>query len=173
MGCIFLLGFMGSGKSTYGAEAAAMLGLPFLDLDTEIERSAGMGIYDIFREKGEAAFREMERDTLRALASRDSSVIATGGGTPCFHGNMDFMNASGLTIYLKADAEILCGRLKGYCQDRPLLAAADGDGLTGEIRRMLSEREPFYSRATFTVPSADGISARSIRDIVNRHRTEL
>ena len=83
---------MGSGKSTYGAEAAAMLGLPFLDLDTEIERSAGMGISDIFREKGEAAFREMERDTLRALASRDSSVIATGGGTPCFHGNMDFMN---------------------------------------------------------------------------------
>ena len=132
-----------------------------------------MGISDIFREKGEAAFRVLERDTLRALASRGSSVIATGGGTPCFHGNMDFMNASGLTIYLKADAEVLCGRLKGYCQDRPLLAAADGDGLTGEIRRMLSEREPFYSRAMFTVPSADGISARSIRDIVNRHRTEL
>ena len=65
---------MGSGKSTYGAEAASMLGLPFLDLDTEIERSAGMGISDIFREKGEAAFRVLERDTLRALASRGSSV---------------------------------------------------------------------------------------------------
>ncbi len=161
---------MGSGKSTYGMQAAVMLGLPFIDLDSEIERVTAMSISDIFSRKGEAAFREIERHTLHSLASRDGSVIATGGGTPCFLDNMDFMNASGLTIYLKADAEVLCSRLKGYCQSRPLLAAADGDGLVDEIRRMLGERERFYSRAMFTVPSADGIAPRSIYDIVNRHR---
>ena len=106
------------------------------------------------------------------------AVFFVVGATMLFILNMrsviaNMENQLSIQAYLKADAEVLCGRLKGYCQDRPLLAAADGDGLTGEIRRMLSEREPFYSRAMFTVPSADGISARSIRDIVNRHRTEL
>ena len=169
---IILTGMPGVGKSTIGVILAKELGYQFVDSDLLIQQQEQKLLKDIIAEKGVEGFLAVE-NRVNASIRAERSVIATGGGTPCFHGNMDFMNASGLTIYLKADAEVLCGRLKGYCQDRPLLAAADGDGLTGEIRRMLSEREPFYSRAMFTVPSADGISARSIRDIVNRHRTEL
>src|SRR5512133_3442701 len=98
---IYLIGFMGSGKSTAGRELARLLGWSFTDLDTEVEKREGKTIRQIFAQKGEEYFRNLETKVLRDLNTLANSVISTGGGTPCHSDNMDFMLENGLTIYLK------------------------------------------------------------------------
>ena len=119
---LYLTGFMGSGKSLIGKKLAEKLQFKFLDLDTAIEEYAGKSVAEIFVEKGEAAFREMEQKMVRQTDKLQNTIIATGGGTPCFYENMDWMNKHGLTIFLEVSPEILAQRLKGEKQKRPLLA---------------------------------------------------
>lgn len=151
---ITLIGFMGAGKSTLGAQLAGVLGLAFIDLDKEVEASAGMTIREIFGGKGESYFRELERKVMADLLSREEpAVIALGGGTPCFFDNIDFINKHSHSIYLKCSPETLLLRLKNDRKERPLLAEKTQDELLGYIRAKLEEREGFYQMACWTVES--------------------
>jgi len=148
---IFLIGFMGSGKSTIGKKLASHLNWSFVDLDEKIELIAGMKIPDIFSEKGEPFFREKESEALRSLDPVSNVVISTGGGTPCFDENMDFMVSNGLTIYLKMTPARLSNRLSKSADSRPLLKNIDKKDLTDYIVRKLEEREKWYSRAEIVI----------------------
>jgi len=149
---IVLVGMMGSGKSSVGKRLAARLGLPFIDADVEIETAAGMSIPEIFAQRGEAEFRDGERRVIgRVLSTRAPLVLATGGGA--------FMNAEtrakiaelGISVWLKAEAEVLMRRVRKR-SNRPLLQTADPDAT---LRRMLAEREPVYALADLTLMSRD------------------
>jgi shikimate kinase len=144
---IYLIGFMGSGKSTVGKKLALHLNWSFIDLDDKVELKAGMKIAEIFAEKGESFFRAMESEVLRSLSTEADTVISTGGGTPCFDENMDYMLESGLTIYLKMTPAQLKSRLLRSSHERPLIKNIRIDDLQGFIEEILGEREKWYSRA--------------------------
>ncbi len=161
---VFLIGFMGSGKSTIGRMLAAPLGLPYIDLDHYLEQLQGQSIPALFEALGEAAFRELERDALHALSQGRSSVIATGGGTPCHFDNMAFMKTNGKTLYLKASPEELAMRLKPELGNRPLLNGQTRETLPGFIAELLAKRSPFYDQADIVV-FTDG---QTKQDVVRR-----
>ena len=148
---IYLIGFMGSGKTTIGKPLANRLGYQFIDQDTVIEKRFGMTITEIFAKIGEPKFREAEHDVLSELSEMDNVVIATGGGCPCFFNNMELMNQHGLSIYLKGDSKTLASRLKDSHGTRPLIKDKTETELIQYITDKLHEREPFYSQAKQTV----------------------
>ncbi len=148
---IYLIGFMGSGKSTTGKKLASSLSWSFFDLDKRIEELAGMKIPEIFSEKGESFFRTIESETLRDLASETNAVISTGGGTPCFDNNMNFMLGSGLTVYLRLTTGQLKNRLANSSKARPLISNIGKDELEDYIHKKLNEREKWYTKAAITV----------------------
>jgi len=145
---IFLIGFMGSGKTYTGRRLAQKAGLPFIDLDEWVEHSEGASIRAIFETKGEPCFRRLERDALRAMAQFRDVVVSCGGGTPCFFGNMRWMNEHGATIYLRATPEILAHRLSRQQEQRPLLKGLGQEELEAFVRSKLAEREPCYLDAS-------------------------
>ncbi len=145
---VYLIGFMGSGKSTMGRWVAdAMEDWTFLDLDHFIEHKYHKTISQIFEESGEDGFREMEAKCLREVSDFDKVIIGAGGGTPCFFNNMEVMNATGLTIYLKLSPQVLNDRLCSSKSQRPLVANKNGEELLDYIAEKLSERESFYTKA--------------------------
>lgn len=152
---IFLVGFMGAGKSSLGRRLAERLGCPFIDLDRRIEAAEGRSIPEIFGAVGEAGFRALERDGLRALEHEPPGVVATGGGTPCFFDNMDWMNARGITIYLCVSAEVLSRRLSQKREQRPLLKDIDQEHLAHFIESKVQEREHWYCQAQHTLHADD------------------
>jgi shikimate kinase len=139
----------GTGKSTLGRELATILDYPFFDLDLEIEKAAGLLIPQIFNQFGEGYFRELESNILKTVSfSAEKAVIATGGGTPCFHNNLEFMNAHGLTIYLKTDLDVLANRLlKTDLRPRPLFQGKTKDDLHHFLAETLAKRATFYAQA--------------------------
>ena len=137
---------MGSGKTYAGRRLAQQAGLPFVDLDEWIEAKEGKSIRAVFEEKGEAWFREAERDALREMARFQDVVVSCGGGTPCFHNNIRWMNERGVTIYLRAPSELLARRLSHQQARRPLLRGVES--LEGFIRSKLEEREPYYMESS-------------------------
>ncbi len=144
---LFLIGFMGSGKTTIGKKLAAKIGCKFIDLDGAIEDAEGMYIRDIIVAKGEPYFRVVESHTLKLL-DRTDKVIATGGGTPCFFDNMDWMKANGRVVYVELDEAALFSRLKTTnLEHRPLLRGLDDEGLKLFIHDKLSERKAYYESA--------------------------
>ena len=153
-GPVFLIGFMGSGKTTLGrALAARFAGTRYVDLDEEVEREAGMSVREIFATFGEAGFRRLESEALRRLASEAGMVVGCGGGTPCQPGNMDLMNRGGLTVVLRASDEALHRRLTEAQGSRPLLDGMDSGELRRFIRAEQERREPFYGQARLEFPS--------------------
>ena len=150
---------MGAGKSTIGKELAARLNYRFIDTDLLIEEKENMSISELFQQKGEKYFREVERDVLIEAASNDENfVMSTGGGAPCFMDNMELLNSFGITVYLKMDANDLYARLSDTRESvRPLLQNKSSDELLTYISNKLTEREPFYSRSKVI------ISGRSVR----------
>ena len=149
---IFLIGFMGSGKTTLGKKLAKKLGQPFFDLDVEIEKSEGLSINELFDQKGEAHFRELESKTLQSLIENNESfVLSLGGGTPCYHKNMELVNNSGISIYLKYNAGILASRLMGARKKRPLIKSLDEAKLKEFVGNKLIERESFYKQAELII----------------------
>lgn len=144
---IFLIGFMGSGKTTIGKKLAAKLGCGFIDLDAAIEYTEGMFIRDIIGAKGEHYFRELESRVLKQLEHTDK-VIATGGGTPCFFDNIEWMRSNGRVVYVELDEAALFSRLKTTnLEHRPLLKGLDDDGLKVFIHNKLAERKAYYELA--------------------------
>jgi shikimate kinase len=148
---IYLVGFMGSGKSSAGKRIASLLGYGFTDLDTLIEQQADMSVTEIFSRHGERWFRERERETLHQTVKLDDYVIACGGGTPCFFDNMEFMKKEGITCYLEVEASQLASRLRSSGTKRPLIKDIAESGLIPWIENRLEERRGFYERAAITV----------------------
>jgi shikimate kinase len=149
---IFLIGFMGSGKTHWGTRMAEKLNIPFYDLDAVIVNNEGMSISEIFALKGEEYFRYMEKQTLEDLASREEHfVLSAGGGTPCFFNNIEFMKRSGKVLWLNTSLEILNQRLLKEKISRPLLRGITEAGLRAYIIRKLSERKMYYEQADLMV----------------------
>src|SRR5579864_8613940 len=148
---VVLVGMMGAGKSTIGRRLAARLGLPFLDADVEIEAAAGMSIPDIFESRGEADFRDGEVRVIARLLDNGPAVIATGGGAMMRQETRDRIRDKAVSIWLKADADIIMRRVKRR-SDRPLLQTADPEAT---VERLIREREPVYGQADVTVWSRD------------------
>ncbi len=153
-GPVYLMGFMGSGKTTLGRALAARFdGACYVDLDEEVERSAGMSVREIFSSRGESCFRELEREALRRFAGERGLIVGCGGGTPCQPGNMELMNSTGLTVLLRASDEVLLRRLLEAQAQRPLLNGMDPAALAEFVRTEQLRREPFYGQATLEFPS--------------------
>lgn len=144
---IFLIGFMGSGKTTAGRKLSPRLNIQFIDLDSEIEKETRMTVREIFKLKGEEYFREIESEILRKLSREDDFVMATGGGTPCFKDNIDFMNQKGITVYLKLNTAELISRLEKAKAKRPLLEGKDDKEMQQFIEYKLKTRTPYYEKA--------------------------
>ncbi len=144
---IFLVGYMGAGKTTVGRALAKSLSLGFIDLDHFIQNRYNKAISRIFEEEGESKFREIESKILKEITGFEDVVVSTGGGAPCFYDNMQAMNESGLTIYLKADSHLLTERLMACKEKRPLIKDKNEEELYRFISDSLTVREPFYSQA--------------------------
>jgi shikimate kinase len=148
---IFLIGFMGSGKTYLGKQLASKLGFLFVDVDSIIENTEGVTIAQLFDSQGETHFRKIESERLQGLGKWDEVIISTGGGAPCFHDNMDWMNAHGITVYLKTDPNLLRNRLKSETENRPLLRGKTDVELLEFIKSKVAERTPFYEKAKIIV----------------------
>lgn len=150
---LFLIGYMGCGKSTLGRKLARRLGGEFVDTDSLVEEREGASVADVFRYEGEQRFREVERAVLDGVIDRGAAaVVSTGGGLPVWADNMERMNAAGCTVYLRRTAQQIAGRLSPYGRrKRPRLRDLSDEELVAFMERDMASREPFYSRATLVV----------------------
>lgn len=146
---IILIGYMGAGKTTVGKALAQELNLTFYDLDWYIEERYRRTVPQLFAERGEVGFREIEKRVLHEVAEFEDVVISSGGGTPCFFDNMDYMNGQARTVYLKASSDVLFRHLKMGKTERPLLKNKTDEELKQYIQDSLAAREPFYSKAQY------------------------
>lgn len=155
MAKFFLVGYMGSGKSTIGKQLAAKLKYNFIDLDHLIETDYHQSIREIFTTKGEKEFRAMEHNALKKVIEKNNVVIACGGGTPCYYDNMELMNRNGVTIYIKMSTDMLISRLVNTKDSRPLLENKTEDELRTFIASQLEKREDAYHQAHYIVKGKD------------------
>jgi shikimate kinase len=152
---IFLVGFMGSGKTHWGKRWSEAYQIPFIDLDDAIELAEGKTVADIFATNGEAYFRDIETKTLRSLAEQKNIIIACGGGTPCFHDNMQWMNENGTTVYVTSPADVIMKRVIVEQDKRPLLRDMNPIELLAYIEQTINKRVPYYTQAKLTLIEAD------------------
>lgn len=170
---VFLIGFMGVGKSTLGRLAAETLSVDFMDFDVLIEEHQEMSISEIFSAYGETYFRKLEHDLLReVIQTRDDFIMGTGGGLPCFHNNLEVMNEHGQTIYLKASAEAIAERLWNSSGSRPLIANKSKEELATFVEETLGNRNKYYLRATHVLDVdlalSKSVNAHQLIQIINQ-----
>lgn len=156
---IFLTGYMGAGKTTLGKAFARRLNVPFIDLDWYIEERFHKTVGELFSERGETGFRELERNMLHEVAEFEDVVISTGGGAPCFFDNMEFMNRVGQTVFLDVHPDVLFRRLRVAKQQRPILQGKQDEELKAFIVEALAKRAEFYRQAKY-VFNADELEDR-------------
>jgi len=178
---VFLLGFMGAGKSYLGRQLAEASKADFIDLDDLLAAKMGMSINQIFEEKGEIFFRDLESQTLKevtaAFISNDLKVgeavseklhfISCGGGTPCYNNNMDWMNKHGKTVWLNPPKTVLFERLQSERSHRPLLKDLDDSQLMDFIEKKLAERDFFYDLSKLKIKETDFSVATILNSIIN------
>lgn len=168
-GHIFLIGYMASGKTTFGRALAIATGRRFVDLDEYVEQTKGCSVSEIFKRYGEDEFRRAETDALKLLAAEENLIIACGGGTPCQDGNMELMNRSGLTVWLDASVDVLLRRLRLESSKRPLVASLNqGDELARYVEGHLEGRLPHYSRAKLRFDSSRLENETQIAETVDK-----
>ena len=148
---IILIGYMGAGKTTIGKALSKELGIIFYDLDWYIESRMRKTVSEIFAERGEEGFRQIEYNMLHEVAEFEDVIISCGGGTPCFFDNMDYLNQQGQVVYLKAEPEVLYKHLLMAKVERPLLKGKSKEELLKFIKEQLEKREPFYTKAHYTL----------------------
>lgn len=161
---IFLIGYMGCGKSSLGRKLAKAGGMEFMDMDSIIEQREGASISDIFHYQGEEYFRDAERALIEELGTAEGDmVISTGGGAPAWQNNMELMNSLGATIYLRRTAQQIASRLSPHGrQKRPKLRGLNDEELVAFMTTNMAEREPFYSKARYCVDCAERSDAELI-----------
>ncbi len=165
---IYVIGFMGSGKSTAGKRLAAALGWSFIDLDRKIEEAAGKTIPQIFSQDGEDVFRKTESDVLMSMNPQEGTIVSTGGGTPCHGDNMDYMLKNGLTVYLKMTPGQLSHRLMESTAVRPLIKNISDEDLPGYIEKILAVREKWYNRADIIIEGIN-LDLNRLLSLVKNH----
>ena len=144
---IFLIGYMGCGKSTMGRAVSQLTGVSFIDLDNYIEGRYHMSVKEIFAKHGEEGFRDIERRMLQEVADFEDVIVACGGGTPCFFDNMEYMNAHGTTVFLNTPIPRLHSRLMRGRHKRPLIANKSDEELLEFIKKALADRWEHYAKA--------------------------
>lgn len=165
---IFLIGYSGAGKTTLGRAFSKKYGLDFIDLDWFIEQRFHKSINEIFDERGESGFRELESRMLHEVGEFENILVSCGGGTPCFFDNMNYMLSVGTVVFLEPTEEALFRRLKVARDSRPLLRGMSDEELLATIRKSTAERYPFYSRAHHTLLSDRLESRTEIAETVER-----
>ncbi|MFN4147526.1 MAG: shikimate kinase [Runella sp.] len=164
---IFLIGLPSSGKTTLGKQLARHIRYRFVDTDALIVKNEGMSIADIFAHKGEDAFRQMEANILRAIRPDSKLIVATGGGLPCFHQNMDYIKIHGISIFLDIPPGIVAERIRQHStDDRPLYQQHDRQ-LLDTIMKKYMERLPFYQQADFIIKN-DNIEVKQLLDVLHK-----
>lgn len=164
---IFLVGYMGAGKTTLGRLIAQLMEMEFIDLDHYIERRYMKSVNEIFKEKGEEFFRQFERNMLHEVGTFENVVVSTGGGAPCFFDNARFMNEHGISVYLKTNVETLFSRLKTGRHTRPILKDKNDEELLDFISGSIQKREPYYQQATLIFDASHLDSVEQINEAAN------
>lgn len=164
---------MGAGKTTVGKDLAKQLGVTFYDLDWYIENRMRKKVSEIFAERGEEGFRQIERNMLHEVAEFEDVVISCGGGTPCFFDNMDYLNQQGDVVYLKAAPETLFQHLKMGKGVRPLLQGKSDEELIVFIREQLQKREEYYMKANHIVEINPMVSLDKVNMTIDDVKKEL
>lgn len=168
---LFIIGYMACGKTTFGRALARATGREFIDLDFYIEQRFRMSISRIFAEKGEEEFRRMESAMLREAGAFENVIVACGGGTPCFNGNMDWMLANGTTLFLEASPERIAQRLIANSSRRPLMAGKSPEEIRAAIAEGLAARLPHYTRAAIRFPGDQLEDRRQITTTITNFLT--
>ena len=165
---IILVGFMGSGKTSFGKKLAKKLNIPFIDSDHEIELQEKKSINELFEMIGESGFREIEQNFILNLKQKsDSFILSTGGGLPCYKNNMEQLNSIGTTIYLELTPKALQSRLKSGKDHRPLLKNKTDDEMLLYIEEKLNERIQYYNQAQIKIDGLH-INAKVIQNLTNK-----
>lgn len=164
---LYIVGYMASGKSTFGQALAEAAGWNFLDLDREIERREGRTISDIIAAEGEEYFRQLESKILKETASLKRTVVACGGGTPCFRDNMEFMTLHGRSLWLIASPQRIAERIEEAGESRPLVAGKDRKQLLDFIHTHLRRRQAHYCKAMWRFSGEHLENSREIKDTVD------
>ncbi|MBF0650917.1 shikimate kinase [Dysgonomonas sp. GY75] len=166
---IFLIGYMGAGKTTAGKELAKVLELEFIDLDHFIQARYQKTVSQLFQDVGEGEFRKIESSVLKEVGEFENVVISTGGGTPCFFDNMEYMNKTGTTVYLNAAPEALAARLNTCKEKRPLIKDKNEEELFAFVVESLEKRNPYYTQAQIIFETEELVN----RDDVNKYVQQL
>lgn len=160
---LYLIGFMGVGKTTIGKQIAAFNKVVFIDTDSQIEKETSKSIKEIFETDGEIAFRKLETDTIRSINRK--AIIACGGGLPAHNNNIEYLKHKGTVIYLKASTETLIKRLEKNKNKRPLISNLTTDKRLEFIRKILKEREKTYKQADYTIETDNKTVKEVLREI--------
>ncbi|WP_319499721.1 shikimate kinase [uncultured Draconibacterium sp.] len=163
---VYLIGYMGCGKSRLGRLLSEHMGVQFIDMDDYIEERNCKTVPQIFADHGEDGFRERERKALEELAEFTDVIIATGGGAPCFFDNIDLMNKTGKTVFLNIDPAILADRLMNSKTERPLIKGKSREELVAFIDETLKKRKQFYSQAQLEITEPD-LSLDRIQEMIS------
>jgi shikimate kinase len=170
---VFLIGFMGVGKTTTGRKLAKRLQLPFLDMDDAFAQYFGTSVASTLEEKGEQFFRQQEHELLKMLiATTKDAVISTGGGVPCHNNNMQVMNEAGITLYLSAPVGALMVRISQSRTSRPLVRDKKGEELRTFITHLLELRRPYYEQAQISA-DALSVSAEQLERVLRNYGTNF
>jgi shikimate kinase len=169
---VFLVGFMGCGKTTIGKYIARDMGWTFIDMDNFFVDKYNCSIKEFFATKGEDEFRKAEHAIVEELCTMENIVVATGGGAPCYYDNMELINKSGLSIYISVEPSILSKRLVNAKSERPLIADKDDSELTEYIKSKLAEREPFYRKARM-ITDGEAVPFSNYRSLIEMFPEDL
>lgn len=174
---LFIIGYMASGKTTFGRALARRAGMQHIDLDFYIEQRFHSTVRDIFASKGEAEFRRIEGAMLREVGEMSDVVISCGGGTPCFGDNMDYMNSRGTTVCLQASEGVIADRIIDAGNKRPLMAGKSREEVLETLRQHMAVRAPFYDKAQIII-SGDRLEnkaqiAETVENFVKNHINNL
>lgn len=160
---IFLIGYMGSGKSKVAEALGKIVQLPVIHTDSLVESHVNKSISEIFQSAGQEHFRELEKEVLHTTINHKNVIVSTGGGLPCYFDNMDWMNSNGITVYLEANPGLLFHRLSSAKEGRPLIENLNDVELMEQISGQLAIRSPYYQKAKLTVNAAS-VNVKSLAE---------
>ena len=162
---VYIMGYMGSGKTTVARKLSKALTCAFVDLDNQIEFVVGKSIADYFNDEGEEAFRKIEQEELHKTFSLENTVVSLGGGTPCFFDNLEQINQNGLSVYLKLSSKSLANRLENAKISRPLIKDLSDGELFEFVQQQLGERELYYNHAHILM-KGESLKIQDLVDII-------